>query len=270
MAIVAGAAYNDDGREQAGMGSTVADFDGDGHLDIFKTNFSDDTATLYRNLGDGNFSDVTFAAGLGLNTQYLGWGAAFLDFDNDGWPDLLQVNGHVYPEVDRHHLGSDYREPRILFRNLGNGKFADVSAKAGPAITAATSARGLAVADLWNNGRISAIVTNMGETPSLLVNLVKTPNHWITLKLVGTTSNRSAIGARVTVSAGGRKLVQEVRSGSSFNSSSDLRIHFGLGAAAAIDSIQVRWPNGPTENFSGAAIGVDKVAVLTEDASKSN
>src|SRR6266850_618251 len=144
VAVVAGAAFNEDGREQAGMGSTIADYDGDGNLDIFKTNFSDDTSTLYRNTGNGTFTDATFAAGLGLNTRHLGWGAAYLDFDNDSWPDLLLVNGHVYPEVDKYHLGSDYNEPRVLYRNLGNGKFADISKDSGPGITTPLSSRGLA------------------------------------------------------------------------------------------------------------------------------
>src|SRR6266581_2339422 len=170
VAVVSGAAFNDDGREQAGMGSTVADYDGDGKLDLFKTNFSDDTATLYHNNGDGTFDDKTFPAGFGLNTQYLGWGTMFLDVDNDGWPDLLLANGHVYPEVDSQHLGSNFREPKILYHNNGNGTFADISAGAGPGITAESSSRGLAVGDLWNDGRMSAVISNMNAPPSLLVN----------------------------------------------------------------------------------------------------
>ena len=152
VAVVAGAAFNEDGREQAGMGTTIGDYDGDGRLDIFKTNFSDDTATLYRNNGNGTFTDTTFGAGLGLRTKYLGWGTMFLDFDNDSWPDLLLVNGHVYPEVDKHHLGADYEEPRILYHNNGNGTFTDISESAGTAIIARSSARGLAVGDLWMMG----------------------------------------------------------------------------------------------------------------------
>src|SRR6476661_6256245 len=235
IAVISGAAFNEDGREQAGMGSTVGDYDGDGRLDIFKTNFSDDTSTLYRNNGNGTFDDVTFAAGLGLHTQYLGWGTMFFDFDNDGWPDLLVVNGHVYPEVDKQHLGSNFQEPKILYRNNGNGTFTDISAEAGSGITTATSARGLAAGDLWNDGRVSAVISNMNARPSLLVNQLRSPNHWIGLKTVGTQSNRDGIGARVSVKVGTRVLVDEVRSGSSYDSNNDMRIHFGLGAAAKVD-----------------------------------
>lgn len=264
VAVVAGAAYNEDGREQAGMGSTIADFDGDGRLDIFKTNFSDDTSTLYRNNGNGTFDDVTFAAGLGLYTRYLGWGTMFLDFDNDGWPDLLLVNGHVYPEVDKQDLGSTYEEPRILYHNNGDKTFSDISAQAGPGITAVRAGRGLAVGDLWNDGRISAVISNMNAAPSLLVNQARSSNHWIGLKTVGTKSNRDGIGARVTVKAGARLLVDEVRSGSSYDSHNDLRLHFGLGTAEKIDWIQVRWPSGATERFEN--VTTDAIHTLKEGA----
>ena len=262
VAVVSGAALNEDGREQAGMGTTIGDFDGDGVLDIFKTNFSDDTSTLYRNNGDGTFEDVTVKAGLGLRTKYLGWGTMFVDVDNDGWPDLLLVNGHVYPEVDKHHLGADYEEPRILYHNNGNGTYTDISEAAGTGITARWSSRGLAVGDLWNDGRMSAVVSNMNARPSLLVNDVKNGNHWVTIKTVGTKSNRDGIGARITLRVGKRVLVDEVRSGSSYDSQSDLRVHFGLGAAAKVDSLEVRWPNGNLERF--AELKVDAVNVVTE------
>jgi hypothetical protein len=265
-AVVAGAAFNEDGREQAGMGSTVADYNGDGKLDIFKTNFSDDTSTLYRNNGNGTFDDVTFAAGLGLYTRYLGWGTMFLDVDNDGWPDLLLVNGHVYPEVDKQNLGSSYEEPRILYHNNGNKTFTDISSQAGPGITAVHAGRGLATADLWNDGRVSAVISNMNARPSLLVNQLRTPNHWIGLKTVGTKSNRDGIGARVSVKVGTRVWVDEVRSGSSYDSNNDMRIHFGLGAAAKIDWVQIRWPSGLTEQFDN--LPVDAIHTLKEGAGK--
>ena len=268
VAVIAGAAFNEDGRAQAGMGATVADFDGDGRLDIFKTNFSDDTSTLYRNNGDGTFSDVTFAAGLGLHTQYLGWGTMFFDFDNDGWPDLIVANGHVYPEVDKYHLGSSYQEPRILYRNNGNGTFTDVSASAGLGITIASSARGLAIGDLWNDGRQSVLVSNVNARPFLLVNDVRSSNHWVAFKLLGTRSNRDGIGAKVTVRVGKRILVDEIRSGSSYISSSDMRIHFGLGPVAKVDSVEVRWPSGLVETFEDPA--VDGIRLLKEGSGVAN
>jgi hypothetical protein len=244
------------------MGSTIGDYDGDGRLDIFKTNFSDDTSTLYHNNGDGTFTDATFSAGLGLHTQYLGWGTMFFDFDNDGWPDLILANGHVYPEVDKYHLGSNYPEPKILYRNNGNGTFTDISADAGPGIAAVASSRGLAVGDLWNDGRLSVVITNMNAKPSLLANDVQNSNHWIALKLIGTRSNRDGIGARITIKAGKRTWVDEVRSGSSYNSSSDMRVHFGLGNFTKIDSLQVRWPSGQVESFD--KITIDSINKLTE------
>jgi hypothetical protein len=262
----AGAAFNEDGREQAGMGSTVADYDGDGHLDIFKTNFSDDTPTLYHSNGDGTFTDNTFPAGLGINLEELGWGTMFADVDNDGYPDLLVVNGHVYPQVDSAHLGATYKEPRFLYWNQGSGKFKDVSKTSGPGLTEPYSGRGIAIADLWNDGRIEAVVNNLSDLPLLLVNEAKNSNHWLGVKLTGTKSNRSAIGAHVTLQGTKRRWVDEVRSGSGYNSSSDLRLHFGLGAETKISSIAVRWPNGESEEFP--CDGVDRMTELVEGTGK--
>jgi enediyne biosynthesis protein E4 len=262
VAVKAGAAYNEDGREQAGMGATIGDFNGDGKLDIFKTNFSDDTSTLYKNNGNGTFDDVTFAAGLGLNTKYLGWGTTFLDLDNDGWPDLLVVNGHVYPEVEKQHLGSDYQEPRIVYHNNGAGKFEDISDQAGPGITTPRASRGAAVGDLWNDGRISAVISNMNAPPSLLVNQVRSANHWIAIRTVGSKSNRDGIGARITLKAGTRTWVDEVRSGASYASNNDMRVHFGLGSTAKVEWVQIRWPSGLAERFDG--LNPDAIRTLKE------
>ncbi len=260
--ILSGVAYNADGREQAGMGSTVADYDGDEHLDLFRTNFSDDTSTLYHNNGDGTFTDVTYPAGLGNHTQYLGWGTMFFDFDNDGWPDLLLVNGHVYPEVDSLQLGIEYSEPKLLYHNRGNGTFADVSQIAGPGITARTPARGLAVGDLWNDGRLSAVIVNRNAPPNLLVNQKTYPNHWIEIKTVGTRSNRSGIGARVSIKTDLRQQTSEVRSGSSYISNSDMRVHFGLGTTNQIQYIEVHWPSGLAERFRN--VSVDRIVPVRE------
>ncbi|HXJ94538.1 MAG TPA: CRTAC1 family protein [Terriglobia bacterium] len=251
VAVMNGCAYNEDGQEQAGMGVGVADYDCDGSLDIFKTNFSDDTPDLYHNNGDGTFTDVTFAAGLGLNTQYVGWGCGFLDYDNDGWSDVMQINGHVYPEVDKSDLGVKFKEQRLLYHNLGNGKFKDVSPESGPGITELYSSRGAAFGDYDNDGNIDVLILNMNDPPSLLHNQGEHRNNWITLKLVGTQCNRSAIGARVRVATGKHTQMDEVHSGTSVMSQSDLRLHFGLGEASVIDLIEVKWPTtGKLEKFT--------------------
>ena len=263
VGVESSVAFNEDGREQAGMGSTAGDYDGDGNLDIFKTNFSDDTSTLYHNNGDGTFTDATFTSGLAINTDALGWGTAFADVDNDGWPDLLVVNGHVYPEVDSAVMGARYREPRFLYYNLGNGKFKDVSKSAGPGLTEPRSGRGMAIADLFNDGRLDAVINNLSDFPMLLVNLAANQNHWLGLRLIGTTSNRDAIGARVVLHGNARVWVDEVRGGSGFNSSNDLRLHFGLGAAPRLISIEVRWPNGGHETFTPPA-NLDHFIEITE------
>ena len=262
VAAEVGVAFDENGREQAGMGSTVGDYDNDGRPDIFKTNFSDDSSSLYRNNGDGTYSATIFDAGLSLNTRFLGWGTMFIDVDNDGNPDILSVNGHVYPEVDANHLGSTYREPRLFYRNEGGGKFRDLSAQCGPGCSEPQSSRGLAVADLWNDGRMSAVVNNMNGQPMLLVNQSANKNHWLGVASRGRKCNRDGIGAKVTVFAGDRKFVQEVRSGSSYISSSDLRLHFGLGNVKIVDRIEVRWPDGRAETFPGG--NADRFVTLVE------
>jgi hypothetical protein len=186
----------------------------------------------------------------------------FLDFDNDGWPDLLLVNGHVYPEVDSQHLGSTFEEPRILYHNNGDGKFTDISATSGPGITKPVSSRGLAIGDLWNDGQISAVVSNMNAPPSLVVNEVRTANHWVAFRTVGTKSNRDGIGARIRMKAGARIFIDEVRSGSSFISNNDMRVHFGLGVATTIDWVEVRWPSGLLEKFENPS--VDAIHTIKE------
>src|SRR5436309_1799351 len=221
VGLFSGVAYNLDGREQSGMGSTVADYDGDGRLDLFRTNFSDDTPTLYHNNGDGTFTDVTYLAGLGSRTQYLGWGTLFCDFDYDVCPDLLIANGHVYPEVDSLDLDIHYSEPKLLYHNNGNGTFTDISDTAGPGIRTPAPSRGLAVGDLWNDGRLSAVIANRSGPPSMLVNRTTYPNHWIEVKAVGTRSNRSGIGAGLLLKTNSREQIDEIRSGSSYISNND-------------------------------------------------
>jgi hypothetical protein len=262
VAISAGVAYNEDGREQAGMGIAVGDYDGDGWLDLFRTNFSDDSPTLYRNNHDGAFTDTTVTTGLARNTRYLGWGAAFCDFDNDGWPDLIVANGHVYPEVDRLQLDITYREPKLVYWNRQGKTFRDISSSAGPGITMPASARGLAVGDLWNNGQMEVVVVNMNAAPSLLVNNARTTNHWIALRLEGVMSNAGAIGAQLRLKTAARTLVDEVRSASSYLSVNDQRLHFGLGSATDVAYADVRWPNGLLERFH--SLPVDKISTLKE------
>jgi hypothetical protein len=271
IAVEVGVAYNEDGHEQAGMGAHAVDYDGDGWLDIVKTNFSDDTATLYHNNRDGTFSDVTLEAGLGQNTQFLGWGTLFLDVDDDGWPDLFMANGHVYPEVDRKGLSTTFRERKILYWNEHNGKFRDISLEAGPGITTPLNSHGVAAADFDNDGMVEIVVNNSHDRPSLLKNCGSHGN-WVLLKLVGTHSNRDAIGARVTLRAGGHEQVQEVRSGGGYMSQSDFRLHFGLGGATQVDSVEIRWPSGQTQRL--AKIPINRISEIKEGVgivqSKSN
>src|SRR5882757_3759389 len=251
VAALAGCAYSDNGHEQAGMGVAVADYDCDGWFDIFKTNFADDTCNLYHNNGDGTFSDVTFAAGVGVNNRYVAWGCGFVDYDNDGWQDIIQINGHVYPEIDNYHFDQTFKNPRLVYRNLGNGRFKDVSAEMGPGISEHFSSRGAAFGDYNNDGDMDVLILNMNDLPSLLRNEGGNKQNWIKIKLVGTKCNRTAIGARVRVVTGKHVQMDEVHSGTSVMSQSDLRLHFGLGKVEMVDLIEVKWPTTQkVEKFS--------------------
>ncbi|MDQ2900278.1 MAG: CRTAC1 family protein, partial [Acidobacteriota bacterium] len=261
-AILRGAAFDENGRAMSGMGVSAADYDHGGWPSIFRTNFSDERETLYRNRGKGDFDDVTSEAGVGKNTRFVGWGCGFLDFDNDGWPDLFLANGHVFPEVDRLHTDIAYRERSILYRNLGNGRFEDISEHAGPGILERHAARGAAFADIRNDGRIAILINGQNERPALLEQQRVSANHWIAFKLTGTKSNRSAIGATVSLTAGGQTQSAEVRSGGSYLSQSDFRLHFGLGKAAIADKIEVRWPGGGRTILRG--VQPDRIVSITE------
>ena len=242
VAVISGCAYSENGHEQAGMGVAVGDYDCDGWFDIFKTNFADDTCNLYHNNGDGTFSDVTFSSGIGINNRYVAWGCGFVDYDNDGWQDIIQINGHVYPQIDAHNIGQTYKNPRLVYKNLRNGEFKDVSDEMGPGITEHYSSRGAAFGDYDNDGDIDVLVLNMGDIPSLLRNDGGNKQNWIKIKLIGTKCNRTAIGARVGVTTGNYTQMDEVHSGSSVMSQGDLRLHFGIGKAEVVDVIEVKWP----------------------------
>jgi hypothetical protein len=261
--VQAGVAYNEDGLVQAGMGVSASDYDGDGRLDIFKTNFDDDVPDLYHNEGAGTFTFRTFDARLGSNLRYLSWGGGFFDYDNDGWPDLFIANGHVYPELEsHHHPESPYRERCLLYHNSGNGRFEDVTSIAGPGLEVRRSGRGVAFGDLNNRGSLDILINNQNDPPTLLRNLGESPNHWISIHTVGTKSNRDGIGARVEVQAGARRQIEEVMSGGSYLSQSDLRLHFGLGSATRIDRIRVRWPSGVLDHAGDVA--ADQFLVFEE------
>jgi hypothetical protein len=248
IAVPAGCAFDADGVATSGMGVGVGDFDGDGWLDIVRTNFSEQIPTLYRNYGAG-FEDASLRGGLGVNRKYVGFGVGFLDFDNDGRADIFMANGHVYSQIAGRKLHIEYREPKLLYRNLGNGRFEDVSAEGGPAILAENIGRGCAFGDFDNDGDVDVIVNNLDGPPTLLRNDGGTGNHSILVKCVGTRSNRSAIGTRVTVTVGGRRQTAEVMSGSSYYSQNDLRLHFGMGTALAAETVEVAWPSGHKETL---------------------
>ena len=256
-----GVALSNDGIEQAGMGVGLGDYDLDGHLDIFKTHFAEDTDVLYHNDGTGNFEDRTLQAKLGVETRFSSWGAGIVDLDNDGWPDIFFVTGSVYPEVEKRLPQYPNKSPRILFRNLGNGMFEEIG-DAGLGVTTPHSSRGCAFGDFDNDGDLDILILNMNEPPSLLRNDLKGLHHWLKVKLVGSKSNRSAIGARVLARYGDRAQVQEVLSQSSFYSCNDSRLHFGLGQATSVDLV-IHWPSGIEEKHSN--VRCDQLVTIREE-----
>lgn len=265
-AIELGVAYSADGKPQAGMGVAVADFDGDGRFDIVKTNFAGDTSSLYRGLDRGFFEDRTLQSGLGRVTRFLGWGAGFVDFDNDGWADVLLCNGHVYPEVGESAAESGYRQRKVAYRNLRNGRFQEVSEQLGPGIAEKVAGRGMAIGDFDNDGDLDVLVNCINDVPQLLrcdAGAVK--RSWIKVKAVGVKSNRSGIGARVIclaeIEGVKRRQMDEVRSGGSYLSQNDLRVHFGLGDARRA-GLEIHWPSGVVDRLPDLA--VDRVVTVTE------
>jgi enediyne biosynthesis protein E4 len=261
-----GIALNENGREQAGMGLGVGDYDNDGLVDFYITNFSDDTNTLYRNDGDGNFTDVTFQAGHGEPTfPFLGWGTSFLDYDNDGWKDLFVVNGHVYPEVDKQQWGTSYAQQPLLFRNLANGKFDRIAAAPNSGLAQAYLGRGLAVGDLDGDGRLDAVINNIDSPPAILKNVTRNSGHWIGFNLIGDSAQKSprdAIGATVYVTTGAMRQRADVYSGASYASQNDQRLYFGLGAATRIDKLEIKWANGKSEVIK--IEGCDKLFTIVQ------
>jgi hypothetical protein len=252
IGVTAGCAYSQDGKPQAGMGIAVGDYDRSGTLDIFKTNFAGDTSTLYANAGNGFCEDRTFAGGIGLNTRWLGWGVGFLDLDSDGWLDLFLVNGHVYPEVETLKTEAGYKQRKVVYRNLRNGRFADVSEQLGPPVTTPKAGRGAAFGDFDNDGDTDIVVNNVHDTPDLFRLDRSAERGWIAFRLVGSPSNRSAIGARVRLVTTDGVQIEEVRGGGSYYSQNDLRVLFGLGEGA-VERAEIRWPNGREETWTGLA-----------------
>jgi hypothetical protein len=256
QALETGAALSDDGMVQAGMGLGVGDFRTDGNLHIVKTHFAGDTPAVYLNDGKGNFRDGTLISGLAVETRFVTWGVGVADLDNDGNPDIFAVTGGIYPEVRENYL-----TPRLVFRNLGKGRFEELLDQAGPGVSALHSSRGCAFGDFDNDGDVDIVIINHNEPPSLLRNDVDGTNHWLKVKLTGVESNRSAIGARVTVRYGDKIQVQEVLSQSSYLSMNDSRLHFGLGPAAVAD-VEIRWPLGRVEKL--AKVAADQLILVKE------
>jgi hypothetical protein len=264
VSYISGFALNDEGREQASMGIAVGDYNRDGKVDFYITNFSDDYNTLFRNDGEANFSDVSFRAGIAnLTIPFLGWGTGFLDYDNDGLLDIFVVNGHVYPGVDKQDWGTTWAQRPLLLRNLDGMKFQEVPPATGSGLAAVITGRGAAFGDLFNDGRIDVVINSVDSTPTLLRNVAKSSNHWVTLKLEGgPKSPRDAVGAKAFVTAGGFRQRGDVLSGGSYASSSDQRLHFGLGTATQMDKVEIHWPSGVREQITLPE--VDRIYTVVE------
>jgi hypothetical protein len=269
IGIESGASYSPEGKPQAGMGVSIGDYDRDGRLDVVKTNFAGDTDSLYTNLGDSVFEDRTYAGGIGVNTRLLGWGVGFFDMDNDGWLDILMSNGHVYPEVDKSKSDLKYAQHKYLYRNLRNGRFEEVTSKGGPGIMEEAPARGCAFGDYDNDGDIDVVVNCINAAPQLLRCDSTVKRNWIKIKLVGTKTNRTGIGSRVIVTAktdpdAAKPLAQvdELRSGGSYFSQNDLRMHFGLDRAAKVDSVEIQWLSGQVDRLKD--LEVNRLYVIQE------
>jgi hypothetical protein len=270
-----GYALDKDGRETASMGIAVGDYRNNGQLDIFNTTFSDDYKVLYRNDGDANFTDVSDDLHIAAMTiPFLGWGTAFVDYDNDGWKDLLEVNGHIYRNADANNWGTTWAQRPLLFHNEQGKKIDPVPAVEGTALAEPMTSRGLAIGDIFNDGHLGAVVNNIDAVPALLRNVDTTKNHWVAFKLIGSgkpgpnglKSSRDAIGATLYLTAGGTKQRADIFTGGSFASSSDLRPHFGLGSASKVESLEIRWPSGLIEAFP--VLAIDQVVTLTEGTGK--
>jgi len=266
VAVTSGCAYSQDGKPQAGMGVAIGDYDHNGTMDIFKTNFAGDTSTLYANSGQGFCDDRTFAAGIGVNTRWLGWATAFVDLGNDGWLDLFLANGHVYPEVAQLKTEAAYAQRKVVYVNRGNGRFEDVTEQLGAPATTPRAARGAAFGDVDNDGDVDIVISNVNAPPDLFRTDTEAGRHWLLVKLTGTTSNRSAIGARVGCTAGGMTQWEEVRGGGSYISQNDLRVHFGLGETTKVDRLWVRWPSGLEEEWRELA--ADRILPLREGSGR--
>lgn len=263
VGLLTGTALSVDGREKGGMGADFGDFDRDGQLDIYVTNFVDEANSLYWNQGKAGFAEIAGSADIARATAPLvGWGVGFIDFDNDGWLDLFTAHGHVYPQMDQITYGAKYKQPLLLFRNNRNRTFDNLSAQAGLDKLPPAAHRGVAFGDVNNDGKTDLLILNVGEPPTLLINRTESSNHAVLFHLIGTKSNKAAIGARVTVTTADGKAIDEVRAGGSYMSQNDLRLHFGLGQQSVMSNVEIRWPSGATENYKDLA--ADFIYTITE------